>query len=209
MPVPIHLHCREYLDNPLISTFSEVCLIESRLDAQTVRLSNGFDAVCLFVNDDASEHIMEELASNGVKAIAMRCAGYDRVDLKAAKRHGIKVVRVPTYSPRTVAEMALAMVMASSRCLLSAIRKVAVGNYSLNGLVGYETTGKTFGIVGTGNIGVELIKLLKGFNARILAYVFPFFHILCSVLVLTIDIKCEVLSCTFGFRLVSYVAGTM
>lgn len=154
--------------------FTDVHFIESRLSEQTVRLAEGFDAVCLFVNDEASGPVLEALAEYGVKAISMRCAGYDKVDLSAAERLGIPVVRVPTYSPRTVAEMALTMMMASARSLLPAIRKVAVGNYTLNGLVGREISGKNYGIVGTGNIGTELIKLLNGFDGHVLAYVAVF-----------------------------------
>lgn len=163
-------YVREFLETKLTHAFTDVFFVEPRLSIESVHLaSKGYDVACLFVNDDANEQILEALAGYGVKTIAMRCAGYDRVDLVAAKRLGMRVVRVPTYSPRSVAEMALAMAMTSARCLLTAIRKVQVGNYSLDGLVGMELSRKTYGVIGTGNIGVELIKLLRGFEGRVLA----------------------------------------
>jgi len=160
----------EYLQAPLSSACSEVKFFQPRLDRDTANLANGYDAVCLFVNDICDAETIDVLADNGVKFIAMRCAGYDRIDVAAAHKKGIKVVRVPTYSPRSVAEMALTLIMAASRNLRTAIQKVSIGNYQLSGLVGLEVSGKTYGIIGTGNIGLELIKLLKGFEGRILAY---------------------------------------
>ena len=159
-----------FLEEPLSSAFTEVKFFQARLDHDTATLTNGYDAVCLFVNDVCDAETIDILADNGVKFIAMRCAGYDRIDLDAAHKRGIRVVRVPTYSPRSVAEMALTLIMSASRNLRPAIQKVSIGNYQLSGLVGLEVSGKTYGIVGTGNIGIELIKLLKGFEGRILAY---------------------------------------
>ncbi|KAL4539527.1 hypothetical protein Ndes2437B_g02104 [Nannochloris sp. 'desiccata'] len=160
----------EFLQTPLSSAFSEVKFFQARLDHDTASLVKGYDAVCLFVNDVCDAETIDTLADNGVRFIAMRCAGYDRIDVAAAQKRGIRVVRVPTYSPRSVAEMALTLIMAASRNLRPAIQKVSIGNYQLSGLVGLEVSGKTYGIVGTGNIGIELIKLLKGFEGRILAY---------------------------------------
>lgn len=163
-------YVEDFLKDMLRERFSEVKFIRRILDSESVRSARGYDAVCLFVNDHADETIIQMLAEFGVKCIAVRCAGYDRVDLKACEEFGIRVVRVPAYSPRTVAEAALSLILAVARNIRSAGLKVAVGNYTLNGLVGVELTGKTFGIVGTGNIGVELIKLLRGFDGRVLAY---------------------------------------
>jgi len=160
----------DFLKQPMEDAFTKVKFLLPRLSADTAPLAKGYDAVCLFVNDVADAAAIEILASGGVKCIAMRCAGFDRVDLAAAQKLGIRVVRVPAYSPRSVAEFALTLIMASARNLRSAERKVSVGNYSLNGLVGREVSFKTYGIVGTGNIGVELIKLLRGFDGRVLAY---------------------------------------
>jgi D-lactate dehydrogenase len=160
----------EFLQAPLSAAFSDVKFFQARLDHDTANLAKGYDAVCLFVNDICDADTIDILADNGVKFIAMRCAGFDRIDVAAAHRRGIRVVRVPSYSPRSVAEMALTLIMAASRNLRPAIQKVSIGNYQLSGLVGLEVSGKTYGIVGTGKIGLELIKLLKGFEGRILAY---------------------------------------
>ena len=160
----------EFLENPLTSAFSKVKFLQARLDRDTASLVKGYDAVCLFVNDVCDAETIDVLADGGIRFIAMRCAGYDRIDVAAANKRGIRVVRVPSYSPRSVAEMALTLIMAASRNLRPAIQKVSIGNYQLSGLVGLEVSGKTYGIVGTGKIGLELIKLLKGFEGRILAY---------------------------------------
>ena len=163
-------YVHEFLIPILQSNFTKVKPLSARLDADTALLAKGYDAVCLFVNDICDAEVIETLAEGGVRFIAMRCAGYDRVDLEAAARYGIRVVRVPSYSPRSVAEMALALIMAAARNIRAATQKVAIGNYEASGLVGYELSNKTYGIVGTGKIGIELIKLLKGFEGRILAY---------------------------------------
>lgn len=160
----------EFLEKPLSEAFTEVKFFAARLCEDTAVLAKGFDAVCLFVNDECGPKVVETLSEAGVKYIAMRCAGYDRVSLESAKKYGIRVFRVPAYSPRSVAEMALLLIMAAARNLRNAEQRVAVGNYSPSGLVGYEVSGKTYGIVGTGKIGVELIKLMRGFEGRVLAY---------------------------------------
>lgn len=160
----------DFLAKPLNEAFTDVKFFRARLDADTAVLSKGFDAVCLFVNDDCSADVIDKLADVGVRFIAMRCAGFDRVDLQAAHTKGIRVMRVPSYSPRSVAEFALTLIMAGARNLRLASSKVAIGNYEVSGLVGWELSHKTFGIVGTGQIGTELVKLLRGFEGRVLAY---------------------------------------
>ncbi len=148
--------------------------IPSRLDASSVRFAEGHSVVCNFVNDECDASILETLHEMGVKMVANRCAGYDRVDLEAAKRLGIAVARVPTYSPESVAEAGLCLLLATARNLRLATLKVAVGNYTLDGLVGSQLSGKTFGVIGTGAIGTAMIKLLTGFGGKILAYdLFP------------------------------------
>lgn len=127
--------------------------MQARLNETTAALAKGYDAVCIFVNDECNAAVIQKLAKLGVKFIALRCAGFDRVDLAAAKAEGLRVMRVPTYSPRSVAEMALALMMSISRNLSLAHEKVKVGNYEASGLVGAEVSHKTYGIVGTGNIG--------------------------------------------------------
>jgi len=163
-------YVEDFLAERLESHFTRVEFIPKRLDEHSAKFAEGFDSVCLFVNDLCNEEVVNMLASYGVKLIAMRCAGFDRVDLKAAASHGMRIVRVPSYSPRSVAEGGLALMLMIARNLRSAVLKVAVGNYTVNGLVGMELTGKTFGIIGTGKIGVEMIKVLRGFDGRILAY---------------------------------------
>ena len=160
----------DFMADPLENVFEHVKFFNPRLDDDTAELAKGFDAVCLFVNDVCDADVVNVLADGGVKFIAMRCAGYDRVDLAACAQRGIRVMRVPSYSPRSVAEMALTLILAAARNLRSAALKVSIGNYEVSGLVGYEVSNKTYGIVGTGKIGLELIKLLKGFEGRIFAY---------------------------------------
>lgn len=160
----------DFLTGPMERAFTEVKFFAPRLDRDTAKLAEGFDAICLFVNDICDSEVISTLADGGVKFVAMRCAGFDRVDVKAAHAKGIKVMRVPSYSPRSVAEFALTMIMAAARNLKLAVQKVGIGNYQVSGLVGIEVSGKTYGIVGTGKIGIELIKLLRGFEGRVLAY---------------------------------------
>jgi D-lactate dehydrogenase len=163
-------YVEEFLRDRLEQNFEHVTFIPSTLDVHSAALAKGHDIVCLFVNDSCGREVLEVLKEQGVSCIAMRCAGYDRVDIKAAEEMGIQVVRVPAYSPRSVAEAAMCLMLATARNLRSAALKVSVGNYTLNGLVGMELTGKTFGVIGTGNIGIEFIKLLKGFDGKVLAY---------------------------------------
>ncbi|EFN59634.1 hypothetical protein CHLNCDRAFT_55930 [Chlorella variabilis] len=144
--------------------------IEARLDKETAELAHGCTVACLFVNDLCDGEVVDKLAQGGVKVIAMRCAGYDRVDLAACQRHGIRVVRVPAYSPRSVAEHAFALAFALARELRSQTQRVSAGNYTLSGIVGMELSFKTYGVVGTGNIGIEMIKLLRCLDGRVLCY---------------------------------------
>ncbi len=130
----------------------------------------GAKAVCIFVNDIADRKVIEILAKQGVKLIALRCAGFNNVDLVAARDHGIKVVRVPAYSPHAIAEHVVALIMTLNRRTNRAYVRTRDGNFSLNGLMGFDMFGKTVGIVGTGRIARCLIDILKGFGMNILAY---------------------------------------
>ncbi len=143
---------------------------EEKLRPQTAPLAAGFDAVCAFVNDDLSEQTIETLSQNGVKMIAMRCAGYNNVNLKAACERGIPVVRVPQYSPYAVAEYALGLLMTLNRKIHRAYNRVRESNFSINGLMGFDLRGKTVGVIGTGKIGRVFIGLLQGFGMNVLAY---------------------------------------
>lgn len=144
--------------------------LSPRLDPRTAELASGHQAVCAFVNDDLSADSLERLAQLGVQLIALRCAGFNNVDLAAAERLGLTVVRVPAYSPHAVAEHALALLLTLNRKTHRAFNRVREGNFSLVGLVGSDLYGRTAGVVGLGKIGQCCALLLKGFGMRVLAY---------------------------------------
>jgi D-lactate dehydrogenase len=143
---------------------------EARLSASTVSLAAGCSVVCVFVNDTVDRPVIEELAEMGVGLVALRCAGFNNVDLDAAIEHGVSVVRVPAYSPYAVAEHAVALMLALNRKIHRASNRVRENNFSLDGLVGFNMYGRTVGVVGTGQIGVCVANILLGFGCRILAY---------------------------------------
>lgn len=142
----------------------------SRLTTETVHLSQGFDAVCIFVNDEAPRQVIEELHRNGIKLILLRCAGFNNVDLDACKECGITVLRVPAYSPYAVAEHAMALIQAANRRINKAINKVRDNNFSLNGLLGVDLHNKVAGIMGTGRIGQIMAKICKGYGMTVLGW---------------------------------------
>lgn len=164
-------YVRSFLEKPLREGgFEQVHFLETVLDEHTAPLAEGCPVVCLFVNDDANAQAIAKLAKSGVRVIALRCAGYDRVDLEACEAHGIRVVRVPTYSPTSVAEHAVGLLFALNRKLHQAYVRVQAGNYSLTPLVGFELRGKTVGVLGTGAIGTEAARIFKGLGMNVLAY---------------------------------------
>jgi D-lactate dehydrogenase len=140
-----------------------------RLSTETVSTAHGAEAVCIFVNDRVDRPCIEALAAAGVKLIALRCAGFNNVDLVAAKECGIPVVRVPAYSPYAVAEHTVALLLTLNRKIHRAYNRVRDLNFSLSGLVGFDLHGKTVGIVGTGRIGRITAEIFAGFGTRILA----------------------------------------
>ncbi|MGB7799647.1 2-hydroxyacid dehydrogenase [Buttiauxella sp.] len=140
------------------------------LTEKTAKTAHGCDGVCIFVNDDASRPVLEELKNQGVKFIALRCAGFNNVDLEAAKELGLPVVRVPAYSPEAVAEHAIGMMMCLNRRIHRAYQRTRDANFSLEGLTGFTMFGKTAGVIGTGKIGLAALKILKGFGMRLLAF---------------------------------------
>ena len=142
---------------------------KGHLNPNNVVLTQDTDAVCIFVNDTADAAVIDAMVDNGVKLLALRCAGFNNVDLKAAKGK-LPVVRVPAYSPYAVAEYSLALMLSLNRKIHRAYWRTRDGNFSLNGLMGFDMHGKTIGIIGTGKIAKILIRLLKGFGMRILAY---------------------------------------
>ena len=148
----------------------EIHYYKERLSMNTVSLTAGKEAVCIFVNAECDSRVIEQLAQNDVKLIALRCAGFNNVDIQAAKEHGIKVVRVPAYSPHAVAEYAVTLMLALNRKVYRSVYRTREGNFKLNGLLGFDMYGKTAGLIGMGRIAKELIKILHGFGMNILAY---------------------------------------
>ncbi|KNE60464.1 hypothetical protein AMAG_05850 [Allomyces macrogynus ATCC 38327] len=144
--------------------------IESKLSPETVHLCEGAHAVCLFVHDAVSRDVAETLVEMGIKLVAYRCAGFDACDLKACDDVGLSVVRVPSYSPAAIAEHAAAMMLGLNRKLSWASARVHTGDFSLDGLVGFDIKGKTIGVAGTGKIGACFVQIALGFGARVLCY---------------------------------------
>jgi D-lactate dehydrogenase len=160
---------REFL-NAANGSLHKLRFFEPHLNEETVSLAAGFEAVCVFVNDQMNAAVIATLESLGVRLIALRCAGYNNVDLSAAKKHGITVVRVPAYSPYAVAEHTIALMLALNRKLHRAYNRVREGNFALDGLVGFDMHGKIVGVIGTGQIGTVVAQILTGFGCPILAF---------------------------------------
>ncbi len=138
------------------------------LNERTASLANGHDAVCIFVNDTCNAAVIDTLAKGGVRLILCRSAGFNQVDLAAAKAHGMTVMRVPAYSPESIAEATVGMVLSLVRHLHHQYNRVRNGNFSMDHIVGFTLHGRTAGIVGTGNIGLATARILKGFGCRLL-----------------------------------------
>lgn len=147
-----------------------ITFFENRLTSLTAKLAAGFDAVCVFVNDELNQDVLSELKENGVKFIVLRCAGFNNLDLEACKALGIQCARVPAYSPEAVAEHTVALMMTLNRHIHKAFNRTKEGNFSLAGLLGFNIHGKTIGIIGTGNIGLATTKIMKGFGANVIAF---------------------------------------
>ena len=148
----------------------DITYFNSRLTSETVHLAQGFDAVCIFVNDEAPRQVVEELAKGGVKLILLRCAGFNNVDVDACREKGITVLRVPAYSPYAVAEHAMAIIQAANRRINKAYNKVKDNNFSLNGLLGVDLHNKVAGIMGTGRIGQIMARICKGYGMTVLGW---------------------------------------
>jgi D-lactate dehydrogenase len=161
---------REFLERAAAGTGIEWRWFESRLEADTARLAEGAQAVNCFVNDDLGGGVLERLDALGVRLVTLRCAGFNQVDLPAAARLGLPVVRVPEYSPHAVAEHAVGLVLMLDRRLHKAFNRVREGNFSLDGLLGSDLHGRTVGVVGTGKIGRCFAEIMLGFGCRILAH---------------------------------------
>ncbi|MDV6029960.1 MAG: 2-hydroxyacid dehydrogenase [Phycisphaera sp. RhM] len=156
---------------PIAAQFGhELTFLEPRLTSETVQLASGAEAVCVFVNDQLNADVLQSLAQLGVRVVALRCAGFNNVDVSTARQLGIKVVRVPAYSPHSVAEHTVALILMLDRKLHRAYGRVRDGNFSLSGLLGFDLYGRTVGVVGTGKIGAVFAKIMSGFGCRLLGY---------------------------------------
>lgn len=149
---------------------SDIKYFSSNLNPETANLARGYDAVCVFVNDNVSRPVVEQLHDNGVRLILLRCAGFNNVDLQAAKECGITVLRVPAYSPYAVAEHAMAILQEANRHLHKAYNKVKDNNFALSGLLGLDLHNKVAGIIGTGKIGVCMARICKGYGMTVLGW---------------------------------------
>lgn len=144
--------------------------IPDRLSLETVERAQGYQGICCFVTDCLDEPVIAKLAKNGIQLITLRSAGYDHVDLIAAKAHGITVVRASKYSPQAIAEFAVGLILALNRNILKAYQQGLEYNFSLEGLLGFNLYKRTVGIIGTGNIGTAFAQIMCGFGCRVLAY---------------------------------------
>lgn len=165
----IHKFERALLEEALRKNH-EVDFVELKLNEQTVDLAKNYEAIVVFIHDTVSAKILERLKNNGTHYILTRSAGFNHIDLEAAKRLGLKVANVPHYSPYAVAEHTVALILALNRKIIRAHQRVMDLNFSLNGLVGFDLHGKSVGIIGLGKIGKAVAKILSGFGCKILVY---------------------------------------
>ncbi|WP_181704621.1 2-hydroxyacid dehydrogenase [Chthonobacter rhizosphaerae] len=161
---------RRYLEAANADGRHGLLFLEPHLSPETALLAKGHAAVCVFVNDRLDAPVLERLNDGGVSLIALRCAGFNNVDLAAAKALGLTVARVPAYSPHAVAEHTIALMLTLNRRIHRAYNRVREGNFALDGLIGFDLHGKTAGVVGTGKIGALVAGILKGFGCRVIAY---------------------------------------
>lgn len=148
----------------------DLVYFKPNLTTATAQLAQGFQAVCVFVNDELDAQTLEILEHGGTSIIALRCAGFNNVDLLASRRLGFRVVRVPAYSPYAVAEHAVALILALNRKIHRAHNRVREGNFALEGLLGFDVFDRTVGVIGTGRIGAVFAKIMSGFGCRVIAY---------------------------------------
>lgn len=161
---------RQFFDSVNEAFGHEITYFETRLTRQTLKLAEGHECICAFVNDRIDASVLIALAAQGTRLIALRCAGFNNVDIHSAKELGISVVRVPAYSPYAVAEHTVALMLALNRKIYWANSRVKEGNFSLDGLLGFDMHGRTVGLVGTGKIGECVASILHGFGCNIVAY---------------------------------------
>ncbi len=161
---------RQFLSESNEQFHHELSFFEPRLTEQTCSLATGFPAVCAFVNDELDRNVLESLHRAGVRFIALRSAGFNNVDLDAAAQLGMSVARVPAYSPHAVAEYTVGLILTLNRKIHRAYNRVREGNFSLDGLLGFDLVNRTVGIVGTGQIGLVVARILHGFGCKLIGY---------------------------------------
>lgn len=161
---------RKYLELVNVKYNFDLEFFDFMLSKRTAKMAEGCQAVCIFVNDNEDREVLTELAQIGVKIIALRCAGFNNVDLEAAKELGLSVVRVPAYSPEAVAEHTVGLMLTLNRRIHRAYQRTREANFSLEGLIGFNMHGRTVGVIGTGKIGLAVMRILKGFGMHILCY---------------------------------------
>jgi len=161
---------RDFLDAANASAGHRITYFDVPLEQETVALAAAYDAVCVFVNDKADAGVLEALSHGGTRLVALRCTGFNNVDLQAAARVGLKVVRVVTYSPYSVAEHAVALLLAINRKIHRAYNRTRDSNFSLDGLMGFDLHGKTVAVVGTGKIGRVFAQIMLGFGCEVIGY---------------------------------------
>ena len=161
---------REYFNIHNVGNKHELVFFEENLNAETTNLAKGFKSICIFVTDKIDKDCIVKLSKLGIKAIVLRSAGFNNVDVESAKKNSIKVLRVPAYSPQAVAEHAVAIIMTLNRKTHKAYYQVRNNNFSLQNLMGFNLYGKTIGVVGTGKIGRAFCNIMLGFGCKIIAY---------------------------------------
>jgi len=161
---------RDFLGKFNTNNEHELTYFEASLNAYTTNLTLGFEAVCVFVNDKVDRETVKKISRNGIRIIALRCAGFNNVDISAANENNIKVVRVPAYSPQAVAEHAVALILTLNRKTHKAYNRIREGNFSLDRLIGFNLYHKTAGVIGTGKIGAIFCGLMQGFGCKVLAF---------------------------------------
>ena len=161
---------REYLNKFNIDSKHQLIFFDAVLNDDNTSLTNGFDAVCVLLTDVIDEKVINKLSANSIQLICLRSAGFDNVDIEAAAKRNIKVLRVPAYSPQAIAEHAAALKLTLNRKTYKAYNRVRENNFSLNNLMGFNLSGKTVGIVGTGKIGRAFCNIMLGFGCKVIAY---------------------------------------
>jgi D-lactate dehydrogenase len=165
-----HSFDRQFFNQANTNGAHAIVYFEPRLTAETCALAAGYPAVCAFVNDHLDSAVLERLAAGGTRLVALRSAGFNHVDLTAARQLGLTVVRVPAYSPYAVAEHTVALILSLNRKICRAYARVRDGNFALDGLLGFDLHGRTVGIVGTGKVGMLVAKIMRGFGCDLIGY---------------------------------------